>query len=320
MIRATTTGGLIFALLLVATSAAAFAPGEVYWAPGACDSPPCAAHEVDASSGTAASLAVVDVAPGQIAWSTDRAYAFVSQFTPDTIVRISPAGVVSGFADGIDGPTGLLVTSGGTFLAASYYDGTVYDATLGGDLSQAPVFATGFQTPRNLLELSTGEILLADQNRRAVFDISAGGGADFSAAQPFAWGFITGVYDLVQAGTGRIYLSARYGVFDITGGGDFSSATPHANGRRFIGLTVDGSGRLLASEFQTGNVFDITAAGDYTVASPVVTVTDGFGDSALDTVPDGVTAGPPEVPVLSPLAYGVLSFLLAVTGSGSRRR
>jgi hypothetical protein len=323
---ATRTIGLASSLLLAAGPAAAFQAGEVLWAPGACDTPPCFAHEVDAGAGTTVLLAGLDPAPGQIVFKPDLSAAYVSQFTPDTIVRITPAGAVSTWATAIDGPTGLLITSGGTFLVASYSDGAVYDATAvyegtgGSSLSQAPVFATGFQTPRNLVELSTGEILLADQTRRAVYDISAGGGADFSAAPAYASGFSIGVYDLLEDGAGRIYLSTRVGVYDITGGGDFTGASAHATGRRFMGLTVDGAGRLLATEFETGAVFDITAADDYSAAAPVATVPGGLGDSALDTVPEGSGGDPPSVPLLGPLAYGVLASLLAATGAVSRSR
>jgi hypothetical protein len=209
------------------------------------------------------------------------------------------------------------VDRGGRVLSVSFGDGAVYDISAGGDQSSAAPFAFGFDSPRNLLQLTTGQILLADQSPlgRAVFDITAGG--DFSSAAPFAWGFPPdGPYDLVQDRAGRILASTDAGVFDITGGGNFSSATPHASGRVFAGLAVDASGRLLASELESGDIYDITAAGSYAAATPFAWNLDGFADTALDTVP---TASPPTVPSLGGSGVPLLSILLALLGSARLR-
>jgi hypothetical protein len=304
-----------FGLLgIAAAPAAAFQPGDVYWAPGTCDSPPCYSFRVDAGVGTTAPFVAIDPAPGQFAWAPNLSAVYATQFGADTILRISSAGAVSVHASGINDPTGLLMTSGGTLLAVSFGDGAVYDATAGGDLAGASAFATGFLTPRNLLERSNGDILLVDQNRLAVYEISGGG--DFSVATPFADGFSTGAYDVVEGDSGNLYLATHPGVFEITSGGNFSSALPHAWGRRFIGLSVDGVGRLLGTELDTGAVFDISGGGDYTAVAPAVNVAGGLGDSALDTVPPGA-GGAPVVPALGPLAYGMLASLLVAAGARS---
>jgi hypothetical protein len=265
----------------------------------------------------ASPVAVISRSPGQIAWRGWPLVGYVTQFDQDTVVRVGANGSVTGFATGIDGATGLLVDGAGRILAVSFGDGAVYDISAGGDYSAATAFAFGFGSPRNLLELATGEILLANQSPlgRAVFDITAGG--DFSSATPFASGFPPdGPYDLVQNGLGRIFASTDAGVFDITGGGDFSSATPHASGRVFAGLAVDGAGRLLASELESGEIYDITAAGNYATATPFASNLDGFGDTALDTAP----ARPvPAVPSLDGSGVALLSSLLALLGGAGLR-
>jgi hypothetical protein len=304
--------------LLTPAVAAGFTPGEVYWAPGSC-STTCGFFDVTGGGDRqgASPLAVIDRSPGQIAWRGMPLAGYLTQFDAGAVVRVAANGAVSTFATGIDGATGLLATRGGSLLAVSFDEGAVYDISAGGDQSAATPFAFGFGFPRNLLELATGRILLADQSPlgRAVYDITAGG--DFSSAPPFAWGFPPdGPYDLVQDGAGRIFASTDAGVFDITAGGSFASATPHASGRNFVGLAVDGAGRLLALELESDAIYDVTAGGDYAAAAPFAWNLDGFGDSALDTVP---SPAPPAVPSLGASGVGVLSGLLSLLGSARLR-
>jgi hypothetical protein len=302
---------VLVAGFLPPATADAFAPGQVYWAPGDC-SAPCGLFDVTEGGDQqgASPLAVIERAPGQLAWLPDLTAAYITQYDSDRIASISASGSTTTFATGIDGATGLLLTQDGRLLVASYRSDAVYDASSGGDLSEAVPFASGFGGPRNLLQLASDEILLADQGRRVVYDISAGG--DFSAATPFASGFTFGPLDLVQDGEGRIFASTEGGVFEITGGGDFSGATPHATGQVFAGLAVDASGRLLASDLYSGDVFDITTPGDYTEADPFAWDLPGFGDSALDTVPGGASpALPAAVPSLRGAPLALLAVLLA---------
>ena len=304
--------------LLTPAVAAGFTPGDVYWATGSC-SGSCGIFDVTGGGDRqgASALAVIDRSPGQIAWRGVPLASYVTQFDAGAVVRVGANGSVSGFATGIDGATGLLATRGGRLLAVSFDEGAVYDISAGGNQSATTPFAFGFDSPRNLLELMSGRILLADQSSlaRAVYDITAGG--DFSSATPFAWGFPPdGPYDLVQDGAGRIFASTDAGVFDITGGGSVSSATPHASGRNFVGLAVDAAGRLLASELESDAIYDITAGGNYAAAAPFAWNLDGFGDSALDTVP---APAPPAVPSLGGSGLGLLSGLLTLLGAARLR-
>lgn len=310
--------GLSLAALSAPAGAEGFAAGAVYWAPGSCVAT-CGLFDVTLGGDQqgASPIAPIQRSPGQVAWEASRAFAYITQFDLDSVVRIDASGAAVTFATGIEGATGLLVKDDGGILAVSFYDGAVYDISAGGDFTSAVPFASGFLGPRNLLELSTGEILLADQSRRSVFDITGGG--DFSSAAAFASGFPFGPFDLVQDGAGRIYASTDGGVFEITGGGNLSTATPHATGRLFAGLAVDAEGRLLASDLDSGEVFDITAPGDYADAGPFAWNLDGFGDSALDTVP-GATAAPPPVtvPALDGAGCGLLAGLLAAAGAAGQ--
>jgi hypothetical protein len=234
----------------LAAPATAFETGDVFWAPGGCETP-CGVFDITGGGSITAGdlVGATSSSPGQIAWSNDLETVYITEFDTDRVLAISNAGVVTTFATGIDGPTGLLRVDDGRLLGVSYYDGAVYDISAGGDFSSATAFATGFDSPRNLTQLANGKILLADQGVESVFDITTGG--DFTGAQAFAYGFAQGPYDLVQDGAGQIFASTRGPVFNITSGGDFSGAAAFASGVSFIGLAVDADQRLLAGEFNS---------------------------------------------------------------------
>ncbi len=295
-----------------AFGASPFTPGNVFWAPGSCPAV-CELFDVTAGGdfGAADGLATINRSPGQIAWSQDLSRAYVSEFFQNQVSKISAAGEVSTFATGIIRPTGLLRRTDGHLLVASFSNGAVYDISGGGDFSTATAFATGLGGARNLLQLATGEILLADQNGGRVIDITSGG--HFAAANGFAFGFpATAPLDLVQDASGRIYASSFSGVFDITDGGDVSGASPHATGLDFIGLTVAGDGKLLASVLITGDVYDITSGGDVSASSPFASNLRGFGDTALDAVPEST---PQAVPALTAGSWWALASLLLLAGA-----
>ena len=197
-------------------------------------------------------------------------------------------------------------------LVASYYDGTVVDATLGGNLATAPVLASGFARPRNLLETSDGRILLTDQARRVVYDITGGG--DFTSAEAFASGFSSGPWDLVEGPLGALYATDASGIRELTAGGDVSGAPPFASGRPFAGLAFDAGGRLLASDFDGGSIWDATGGGDLSLAAPWATGLPGFGDTALDAMPI------PVVPAMEPFERAALGLGLLLASWWLRPR
>jgi hypothetical protein len=295
--------------LLTPSRALAFEAGEPYWSVGWCLAPPCGLSLVVPGDQTGVNpTGLVDRSPGQIAWSTGNDTAYVTQFGQDSIVAVTSAGAVSTFATNIASPTGLLRTQAGELLVVSWTDDAVYDATAGGDLSGATVFASGFGGPRNLLQLASGEILLADQVRHVVYDISAGG--DFTGAETFASGLPGGPYDLVESPSGQIFVSTDDGVFEISS----DDALLHAFGHAFAGLSIDAQGRLLASDFDSGDVHDITTAGDHSALDPFASNLPGLGDTALDSVPDGAGSFAEPVPASGRMARAVLAVLLLTAG------
>lgn len=272
-------------LLLVAPVQGDFVSGHVFWGAGSGSSP---FELIDITGGGnftgATPFAIVGRTPGQMTWrSSDLTRAYLSEFANNRVVSVSSTGVVTPYATGITGPTGLLWTSAGRLLVVAYSTQRVYDITGGGDFSGAVPFATGFSGPRNLIETQAGRILLADQTADRVYDITAGG--SFTGNLGFARSVPGAAGDLVQDGLGRLYVSTQNAIYDITSGGDFTGATAFATGQSFHGLAIDGSGRLLASCLSQNTVFDVTAGGDFAAATPFATNLPGAGDTMLDTVP-----------------------------------
>jgi hypothetical protein len=308
---------LVAQLSVLAGEAKAFTPGEIFWVPGACESP-CGVFDVTGGGvfGTETLLAEMTDSPGQMAWSVDFETLYVSEFYLGRILSLTSAGAISTFATGISGPTGLIRLADGRILAASYRDQIVVDVTGGGDFSTATPFASGFNSPRNFLQLTDGTILLADQGSNRVIDITNGG--DFGADPGFAYGVQRGPFDLVKDAAGRVLASSFDGVFDVTTGGNFSAAIPFASGIEFIGLTIDDDGHTLATDFNSSNIYDITAGGDFTSAVPFAQGMPGYGDTALDTVP--VLSPVAGVPALGGAGSGVLGIALVASGLVMSRR
>jgi cysteine-rich repeat protein len=112
---------------------------------------------------------------------------------------------------------------------------------------------------RAQLEPTTDDrILIAAQSSGRVVDITAGG--NFGADPGFAFG-LSGPVDLVQDAAGQIFVSEASAsqVTNITAGGNFTGLPAFAFGRQFAGLTIDGSGRLLANLLVGTSAYDITA-------------------------------------------------------------
>jgi DNA-binding beta-propeller fold protein YncE len=305
--------GLIVAWPAPGFGTETFTSGIVFWAPGDCFGA-CEVFDVTGGGdlGTAAGFATVDRSPGQIAWSQDLSSAYITEFSQDRVSEISTTGTVSLFFSGISRPTGLLRTADNRLLAASFNDGAVYDIS-GGDASPPETaFATGLGGARNLLQLATGEILVADQNLKRIIDISAGG--SFGTELGFAFGIPgSGPFDLVEDASGRIYASSFSGVFDITAGGDLSGESAYATGFNFVGLTIDGSGRMLASVHNSGVIYDVTDGGNVSSDIPFAFNLPGFADTALDVTP--AAAPPPAVPALSAWGWWSLICLLLLAGA-----
>ncbi|MEM8609593.1 MAG: hypothetical protein AAGF92_20995, partial [Myxococcota bacterium] len=226
---------------------------------------------------------------GQLAWAPDLSTMYLGLVNDGLVLAIDSEGGVTTFAEGLDGPTGLLMTRDQVLLVAEFNEGAITDITAGGDMTGVAPMTDGLSGPRHLAELSDGTILVADQFEDAVYDVlyPTGGtvGAPFASGLPAVRAMIATEDDTIYAGAQRLRNQVFVGaVFDITGGGDFESALPYASGQSFFSLTMSGDDRLLSGEVFGSELWDITGGGDFAAAAPFAT---GLppGETSVGTVP-----------------------------------
>src|ERR1022692_2369662 len=78
---------------------------------------------------------------------------FVSQWKENVILEITPEGVVTNFASGMDNPFGLAFDTSGNLYSADAGNSTVSEITPSGNVSQ---FASGFNNDASLAFDSNG--------------------------------------------------------------------------------------------------------------------------------------------------------------------
>ena len=102
-----------------------------------------------------------------LSWPVGMAYdasgnLYIANWSAGTVLRFTPDGSRSIFAEGIAGPSGLAISSTGDIYVASYHDDLVWRFTPAGDRS---VFVRGLATPAGLSFDARGRLLIA--NRRS---------------------------------------------------------------------------------------------------------------------------------------------------------
>ena len=102
-----------------------------------------------------------------LSWPVGMAYdasgnLYIANWSAGTVLRFTPDGSRSIFAEGIAGPSGLAISSTGDIYVASYHDDLVWRFTPAGDRSVA---VRGLATPAGLSFDARGRLLIA--NRRS---------------------------------------------------------------------------------------------------------------------------------------------------------
>lgn len=289
-------GALALATLAggTAQSQTTFTPGDVFAGendPNALTRVPLASEggtEVTAFAGFPAYNA------GQIAWSQDLTTAYATVFSADSVIQVSPTGIVSGFAT-VSGATGIAVLPDGRVLCGSYNTNQILDVTAGG-AGPFPVYAS-VSGPRNLLVTSAGTLFVVSQNNQQILDLTVPGSPVVFATLP------SSPTEVIELADGRM-LASVYGnltVVDITEGGTFlPGESVFASERAFMGLAQDATGRILANVLGVTGIWDITNGGNFASVAATYT-TAGDGESMLDSVPGGLgAAGPPKTAPLLP--------------------
>ncbi|MGI9433153.1 MAG: DUF4215 domain-containing protein [Myxococcota bacterium] len=160
---------------------------------------------------------------------------YVTEFLDGTILVMTDGGDASTavvHASGLSSPRGLLC-SDTQILVAEQSSGEVTDATLGGDLSAAPLFAeVGLPVIIGLMRSSAGRIYLSLNEPAKIYDITDGG--DFTGLPAFAEGGVPdddGLAGMTEW-NGALLVADLHNdtVIDFTGGGLLDNVILSLNG------------------------------------------------------------------------------------------
>jgi hypothetical protein len=253
---------------------------------------------------------------GQMAFDASGTTAYITTWD-GYVMSIDNAGNVKEFARGLNTPTGLVRTSTGKLLVASYDDGKIFDITAGGDFSAATAWAYGLLNPRSLLETPNG-IYVAEQGSNEITNVGKGGDLTLAAAHA-----TIGAPTSMAWYKDKLYAVSNdnMNVYAIATAGAVNMSTPYAKGKEFSSLaTADGhlySGTATrASSLLDSGIWDVSAGGDYKT-KPAMIYNLPEADSILGIVPEP-TAAP--VPLPEPGTGMAAAGLLMLIGGASWRR
>ncbi|HEY3913769.1 MAG TPA: hypothetical protein VGN61_04710 [Verrucomicrobiae bacterium] len=179
---------------------------------------------------------------------------FVSNMSGGAIDEITPSGVQTTFATGLDQPDGLAFDSAGNLYEADEGSGNIYEfINIGGTLSaKGVVFSFGLKDPMGLAFNSTGDLFVANSGADDVIEINPSGKQSVFASQLYAVG-------LAFNGAGDLFASSGSDdVVEVTPGG--TQSTFGVLGNNPGGLAFNSAGDLFAST-PAGEVFEFTPAG-----------------------------------------------------------
>jgi streptogramin lyase len=214
---------------------------------------------------------------------------YVSNWSADTVERITPDGRRSTFAE-VPSPAGLAVDARGDVYVASYSGDVVHRITRSGDRRE---FATGFHTPTGISFDSAGNLLVCNRGSDEIMRVTPEG-----VASRVAGGLSTPV-GVVEDSTGTIYVSNYVGgvLSRITRDGTVESLSTDFDGLG-VGIAVDRSDRLFVTDRSAGQIKRVERDGSVVpvmsgLSSPVALAIDQegglhtatWGDGALHRVP-----------------------------------
>ncbi len=189
-----------------------------------------------------------------------------------TIVELTAGGDLSQapkLATGLDRPQDMCFGGPGhhLYVAATGLN-AVYEITTGGDMSS--VLPHAFQFPGvttwaggvTAIDCTEQRVLAGVAQTGAVFDVTTGG--DMQNATPIAEGLTAGeLVDLFTDSHGKVWASVQMtGVFEITGGGDFTAVSPtfayDLGGAYGLSQLAELNGTLLLAHISPGDILDLS--------------------------------------------------------------
>jgi hypothetical protein len=219
---------------------------------------------------------------------------FVSRYAlgaGNEVLKITLAGVVSVFATGIEGPSGLAADGHGNLFVTSFTcpGGAAYKITAAGVVSQ---FGTGLCHPDGVAIGPNGDLFIGDRGTQRIMRVPAAGGA----ASVFAVGVgipigvafdRTGTLFTADYNTGTIYSIDSNGVITL-----FASGLNHPDG-----LAFDPQNQIYIANFGTNQIVTLT-----NVPSPTPTLTPSLTPTLTPSPTPTLTPSPTLTLTPSPVA------------------
>ena len=270
------------------------------------------------------------------------------------IYKVTPTGLVSTFASGLDGPEGLAFDGEGNLLA-SFFRGNIYKFTPSGVRT---TFASGLNDPRGLAFDSAGNLYVADEGSGSgnIYKFTRSGvRATFASGlnNPFGLAFDSaGNLFVADLGAGNIYkftpsgarstfasgLSYPYALAFDSADNLFVTAWGNPAGYVYkytsdgvrstfaelaapLGLAFDSSGNLFVMDEDTCNIYKLTPGGLRTVFAETSFCMDQTGYLAFQPTP---TSDPGQLQNISTRAFvqtgdNVIIGGFIITGSGQKK-
>jgi len=211
--------------------------------------------------------------PGGLAFDAS-GNLYVSNFSGNTISKVTPAGVVSTFvSSGIDGPVPLAFDASGDLYVGLEYGNTVSKVTPGGVVST--FVSSGLDNVSGLIFDTSGNLYVANLGANTVSKVTPGG-----VVSTFASGFNQPT-SLAFDASGDLYVlnGGSNTVSKVTPGGEVSTFASGFN--RPTCLAIDAAGNLYVANFDANTVSKVTPAG--VVSTFVSSGLSGPYDLKLDT-------------------------------------
>jgi sugar lactone lactonase YvrE len=176
---------------------------------------------------------------------------YVSNYNNGVISKITPEGVISDFATGLQNPSAMAFDRDGNLYVSNFGGKTVSKITPDGDVS---IFATRFDAPLGLVFDSNGNLFVSDYATGIVFKVLPDGSSSVFATVPNPTS--SKIQYLVLSESGNLYVPS-YGHNQIY------RITPEGVVTVFAGSGVAGTkdGPLDSAEFNGPNSIVISSDG-----------------------------------------------------------
>ena len=194
-------------------------------------------------------------------------YLYISNYSSGRITRISPAGVKTDFASGLNNPSALAFDSAGNLYVSNYGGGTVSRISAGGSVS---LFASGFSRPIGLVFDQQWNLYVSNYNTGIVNKVSPSGNVTVFATVPNP--LTSKIQYLARGQSGNLYLPAygHHKVYRISpsgvvsvlagtgvpGGKNGAADSAQFNGPNSVAITSEGN--LFVSEYNANRIRLIT--------------------------------------------------------------